>query len=115
MAAPRPTLTTLPCEVTNIILENLGEEGLIRGRGNLGGVVGVERGLQEVQYHVRAKIPMRTVSRIEEREVDGERVRTKVLESVEEPSFDPPLRVGELVVWEDLDAAYACVDNNLDF
>jgi hypothetical protein len=78
-------------------LESLGEEGLIGDRGNLGGIVGVELGLQEAQYHVGAKIPMRTVSQMEEREVDGERVRTKALESVEERSFDPPLKVRGLV------------------
>jgi hypothetical protein len=64
--APRPTSTTLPREVTSNILENLGEEGLIRDHGNLGGSVGVELGLQEAQYHVGAKIPMHTVSQMEE-------------------------------------------------
>ena len=107
--ASAATLDHLPNVVIDCIARYCtpdgGNDRTVLGRGNLGGLGFVNRHLHEVQLRATVVVPPRLL-------------QSGQLSENELWKMTPPLKVGQLLVWRDLDEAYRCVQryqHDLDF
>lgn len=127
MNSSAPTLDSLPAEIVRHIVHLLMEDGPVNSRSNLGSASLINRRFYYAHCDELARLPQRTVTRrVQQTDVNGAVVYgpkgKPVLDNITctkpEVVTKSPVRVSELLAWQDLDQAYRCVlqhRENLEF